>query len=106
MRAPLVALGILWVFVALLPVLNIIPIGALMGERLLYLPSVGFCLAAGAGTALLLGVARSARPMVAGAVTVALLGLATKSLGRTADWRHPLTLYEAELREAPPDPLR
>ena len=102
-RAPLVALGILWVFVALLPVLNIIPIGALMGERLLYLPSVGFCLAAGAGTALLLGVARSARPMVAGAVTVAVLALAAKSLVRNADWRNPLTLYEAELTKAPSD---
>ena len=29
----LVAVGILWVFVALLPVLNIIPIGVLMAER-------------------------------------------------------------------------
>jgi Tfp pilus assembly protein PilF len=102
-RVPHVGLGILWVFVALLPVLNIIPIGALMGERLLYLPSVGFCLAVGAGVALLLGVARSARPVVAVGVTVVVLGLAGKSVVRNADWRNAGTLYEAELKKTPTD---
>jgi protein O-mannosyl-transferase len=102
-RAPLVGLGILWVFIALLPVLNIIPIGALMGERLLYLPSVGFCLAAGAGAALLLEAARSARPVVAAGLAVVGLVLAAKSLVRNAEWRNALTLYEVEVRKTPTD---
>ena len=43
-RAPLASLGLLFIFVALLPVLQIVPLGVLLAERLLYLPSAGFCL--------------------------------------------------------------
>src|SRR3989339_290814 len=41
---PIIALSILWFFIFLLPVSNIIPIGDFMAERFLYLPSFGFCL--------------------------------------------------------------
>lgn len=34
---------ILWFFITLLPMLNIIPIANIMAERYLYLPSIGFC---------------------------------------------------------------
>jgi len=53
-RAPLEGAGIVWTFVALTPVLHFIPVGVLLAERLLYLPSAGFCLAAGAALARLL----------------------------------------------------
>lgn len=36
----------LWFFITLLPVLGIIPIGNIMAERYLYLPIIGFCIAA------------------------------------------------------------
>ena len=39
---PTITYGIFWIFVALMPVSNIIPIGAILAERFLYLPSVGF----------------------------------------------------------------
>jgi len=39
--------AILWVFITLIPVMNLIPIGNIMAERYLYLPSFGFCLFAG-----------------------------------------------------------
>jgi tetratricopeptide (TPR) repeat protein len=42
------AFGIAWFFLFLLPVANIIPIGELIAERFLYLPSVGFCILVGA----------------------------------------------------------
>ncbi|MBN1384864.1 MAG: tetratricopeptide repeat protein [Elusimicrobia bacterium] len=45
---PIVTFSLLWFFVFLLPVSNIIPIGDLMAERFLYLPTFGFCLFAGA----------------------------------------------------------
>ncbi|HAX62211.1 MAG TPA: hypothetical protein DCX95_06650 [Elusimicrobia bacterium] len=35
--------SILWFFITILPVSNIIPIGGFIGERFLYLPSIGFC---------------------------------------------------------------
>jgi tetratricopeptide (TPR) repeat protein len=40
-QAPLIALGIGWFYVALLPNSNLLPAGTLMAERYLYLPSVG-----------------------------------------------------------------
>ena len=36
-----------WFFIALLPVMNIIPIGKIMAERYLYIPVMGFCVAKG-----------------------------------------------------------
>jgi len=48
-REPAISAGLLIYMCALLPASNLIlPTGILMAERLLYLPSVGFCLAAGA----------------------------------------------------------
>ena len=47
-RAPVVAFGLLWCAVALLPVSNVIvPTGVLLAERTLFLPSVGFMIALG-----------------------------------------------------------
>lgn len=37
------AFFILWTFITLSPVMNLLPIGAIMAERYLYLPSLGFC---------------------------------------------------------------
>ena len=44
-RMPLMAYSGLWVFVSLIPVLNIFGVGRnVFTERYLYLPSIGFCL--------------------------------------------------------------
>jgi len=42
-----ITFSILWIFITLIPVMNIIAIGNIMAERYLYLPSFGFCLFAG-----------------------------------------------------------
>lgn len=44
---PVFTFSILWFFVFLFPVSNIIPIGDFIAERFLYIPSFGFCLFAG-----------------------------------------------------------
>lgn len=104
-RAPMLATGILWVFSALLPVLNILPIGTLMAERFLYLPSVGFCLAAGAGAVFVAGrlppAPRPGRVAWLATVAVALLALGARTWVRNGDWRNALTLWQAEVRKAP-----
>ena len=54
-RRPALALGILWYGVAVLPTANLfILVGTIFGERLLFLPSVAFCLLAGMAGAWLL----------------------------------------------------
>lgn len=106
-RAPLRALAILWVFAGLLPVLNVVPIGALMAERFLYLPSVGFCVWAGQLPSALSARLRAdgARRAVVATGALAIALLAARSLARAAEWRTPTALYQAELRHAPLDPV-
>ena len=97
-RFPLPAAGVLWTFGALLPVLHLFPIGVLMAERLTYLPSAGFCIAAAA----LIGSVRRTPVVVAGVFAlVAVLGI--RSTVRAADWRSDLALWESEIDKAPRD---
>jgi hypothetical protein len=105
-RAPVIGVGVLWIFIALLPVLNIIPVGTLMAERLLYLPSVGFCIAAAAAIGLAFDRIREQRKptwLVGSAVLMVLLAFAAKTWTRNVDWRDALTLWQAELRKEPQD---
>lgn len=106
-RAPLFSLAVLWTFAALLPVVNVVPIGVLMAERLLYLPSVAPCIWAGQLAPAAAGRARSrgARRALAWAAALLLLALAGRTLARNAEWRTPRSLWAAELRAAPRDPV-
>jgi Flp pilus assembly protein TadD len=115
--APLASAGIVWVFAALLPVLQLVPIGVLMAERLLYLPSVGACLAAAAALARAIPnpaapgdpavpAASPRRGAAAALVVLALVpALAVRGAVRAHDWRSDLALFEAELPKAPEDPV-
>jgi hypothetical protein len=112
-RAPLEGAGVLWTFAALLPVLNLVPVGVLLAERLLYLPSAGFCLAAGVALARLApaeaGAAAAppaappaARPRAVAAAAAAILALlAARTVARTLDWRSEVAFWESELEKAP-----
>jgi tetratricopeptide (TPR) repeat protein len=109
-RAPLAAIGLLWSFVALTPVLNVLPVGVLMAERFLYLGSVGFCLWVGGWpSALAARAARAggdwpARARWLPAAGLAVLALLVVRTGlRNAEWHDPVSLYTAELRHAPRD---
>jgi tetratricopeptide (TPR) repeat protein len=97
-RYPLPSAGVLWSFAALLPVLHVFPIGVLMAERLLYLPSAGFCIAAGAA----IGSIRRT-PVVAAAVLALVVLLGIRSTVRAAEWRSDLALWESEISKAPLD---
>ena len=109
--APPVGIGVIWIFVALLPVLQIIPVGVLLAERLLYLPSVGFSLAAGwALAALLPGPAppvaaprppRRLRMARSIAVVAVLAALGARTVVRTRDWISDLAFWDSELAKAP-----
>jgi protein O-mannosyl-transferase len=120
-RAPLVAVGLLWTLLGLLPVMHLVPVGVLLAERLLYLPSVGFCLAAAsvlgalgpapaaAGADAAPARATASRGARRGAVAAAGVGLAVagllaaRTVVRTLDWRSNVALWESELEKAPRD---
>ena len=111
-RAPLAGIGVIWIFVALLPVLQIVPVGVLLAERLLYLPSVGYCLAAASALAAVLprpGPAKRSPPgrgrqaLRAGAVAAVLLALFARTVVRTFDFASEPSFWESELAKAPQD---
>ncbi len=116
-RAPATAFALSFVGVALAPVANLlIPIGTIMAERLLYLPSAGFCVLAAAAIARVTALLPSAvaapppvrsaswRPRVVAARCVAgliLVALSVRSVARLRDWRDDYTIFAAALRVAP-----
>jgi Tfp pilus assembly protein PilF len=87
-RLPPLFFGISWTLLAIAPVANIIlPIGTIMGERLLYLPAMGFCI----GTATLLKSLSGRRAIFITSLLVALL--AARTVRRGADWQDNYTLF-------------
>lgn len=43
-KKPVILFAILWFFISMLPVMNILPLANIMADRYLYLPILGFCL--------------------------------------------------------------
>jgi Flp pilus assembly protein TadD len=93
-RAPWLAFGILWFFVALLPVAQVVRIGAVMADRYLYVPSAGAAAALAAGV---LALPRWRVPL--GAALLACMAALT--VGREAAWRSDLTMNRDVLRSYP-----
>jgi len=93
-RQPWFCFGLIWALLALAPVANILlPIGTIMAERLLYLPTMGFCI----GLAILLEkMPRSSLVLFA---FIVLLSLRTAL--RVADWQDSYTLFSSTTQAYP-----
>ncbi|HEX4601009.1 MAG TPA: hypothetical protein VH116_06435 [Gemmatimonadales bacterium] len=89
------AYGLGWIGIALLPVANLLfPVGILIAERTLYLPSVGLALAAGAAL-VRLPPARLV-PIVGILVTAG----AIRTAQRVPVWRNSISVVESELEDS------
>lgn len=89
---------ICWFFITILPVSNIVPLKALMAERFLYIPSIGFCV-------LLAMALRKRKKMIAMAAAVSIViiyGLLT--MIRNEDWRDPVLLAKSIIKVSPQNP--
>jgi tetratricopeptide (TPR) repeat protein len=107
-RIPLLAFATLWVFLTLLPVLDIYAVGRnVLAERYLVLPSVGFCLLLALLAAELLQriPARLRSPVGAAALflVASLSVLATRA--RNPDWQDDATLFAKTLETSPNAPF-
>ena len=96
----MITFGVLWFFVALVPVAQIVPHHELMAEHFLYLPSVGFALVV---AVLLDGWIASgfARPVAYAAIGVLLVLLGARTALRNLDWRDDVTLWAATVQTVP-----
>ena len=108
---PLYSWGVLVFLGTLLPTANLLfPIGSIMAQRFLYLPSVGFCLV------IALGLATVSRALAAwridgervlpGGISVALpiavvAALVVRTHARNADWRDELAFWSSAAAASP-----
>lgn len=97
-RSRRVSFFICWFFITILPVSNIVPLRALMAERFLYIPSIGFCV-------LLAIFLRRQTKAIAMAAAVAITVIyAVFTMARNEDWRDPVLLAKSVIRVSPQNP--
>jgi hypothetical protein len=93
---------LLWVPIALLPVSNFVfPIGVLLAERTLYLPSFAVALAVALAVPAARGLAPSARRALVAVGVAAGLLLGARTLVRIPEWRSTDAVFVALLRDRP-----
>ena len=93
--------GLAWFAVNYLPAANLVPIpSAAMAERFLYLPAVGLWLIA-ADQAIRLWERGGRKRWVAALMALAVVGLASRTVRRNADWRDDVALFESSLAVNP-----
>jgi hypothetical protein len=100
---PVVAFGIAWSAIALLPVSNIlIPTGVVLAERTLYLASAGFSLSLVAfAAALAPGLPRVGRRVLYSAACLLVVLGVVRSATRQGDWRNHYHFWEVTARDVP-----
>ncbi len=87
-----------WFFAALLPVSGIYPLANFIAERYLYLPSMGWCGAAGIAAASVVRLSGKKRKRTAFAVAGVLLVFIFYNNGRNRIWSDEQLFYEAMIR--------
>ncbi len=98
-RAPVLALAAMLVAVPLALTANILfPIGTIKAERLLYLPSFGWCLACGW---LIAQSSHRGHDWWLVVVTLLVVGYAGRTWVRNRDWQNNLTLFAATVQTSP-----
>ncbi len=102
-RLPLIAFGIWWFFITLLPVYNIIPLFNPIAERYLYIPLFGFCLVIAALMSLVTKRMNSTTAAIVTMLLVFIIGIfyATVTIHRNRDWRDGYSLWSQTLATSP-----
>jgi len=107
---PLFSFGVFFFFGMMLPTANIVkPIGSIMAERFLYLPSIGFCLVAalalrplGEKLVAVLTMPIQWRPWAGlGLPFALLLALGVRTYARNYDWSTEFALWHSAVAAAP-----
>lgn len=104
-RLPVAAFGVLVFFVAISPVSNILIVtGLLIAERVLYLPSVGFCFILGYGFAEFWRTRPAWRVPVLGSFLILCGLMGWRDVARNRDWANLNAFVNAQIRVNPRSP--
>lgn len=125
----LIAFSIIWFFISLIPVYDIVPIANIMAERYLYIPSMGFCMAISLvssgilrrpwfepkpwpllGVKPKMGRINHIKPDIAKTlalicVTPLIITYSILTINRNRDWRDDLTLWSKASIFSPDSPM-
>ena len=97
---------VLWFFAALVPVYNIVPFKAVMAERFLYLPLVGFAALFGIAFSRV-DVSSRLSSFMKGSLVFILISVlvmyGAMSIGRNIEWRDEISFYLQETIRSPQD---
>lgn len=102
--APQIAFGIAWFFASLIPVSNIVPLKAIINERFLYLPSIGFAVILAYPLLLRGRLPRRAVGAMLAALSATALCYGVLTFDRNRDWRDSLSLWTASVKDSPAGP--
>ena len=97
-KRPLIAAGLVWIWIALAPFCGLVPIYQGMAERFLYFASAGLALLV---VAVSFGVPRRARPIALCIVAFWIIWSVWRVQSRVHDWADSATLYQSSLRGSP-----
>ncbi len=89
----LIAFGVFWYLIALIPVSNLVPTSTKMADRYLFVPSVGAILALLAAATTYLGTSRRKQWAVCAALALVIIAYAGWSYSRTEVWCGKTTLW-------------
>ncbi|MEO5509971.1 MAG: hypothetical protein ABIS27_05020, partial [Longimicrobiales bacterium] len=98
------ALALLWVPIAMLPVSNLLfPIGTILAERTLYLPSFAIAIAVAAAVAFVDGeaIASRHRRTTLGFLTLVCVAFTARTIVRIPDWKSTQSIFRAQARTRP-----
>lgn len=95
----LVAFGIYWFFIALLPMSNIFRMSDPVAERYLYLPSIGICLVM--GYCLSKGFDKRSKHLFIIMIIISLLFYSALIIKRNTVWRDDFSLWSDAVKKAP-----
>uniref|UniRef100_A0A1I8NT25 dolichyl-phosphate-mannose--protein mannosyltransferase n=1 Tax=Stomoxys calcitrans TaxID=35570 RepID=A0A1I8NT25_STOCA len=110
-NASILLMALTFLTLPFLPATNLFfYVGFVVAERLLYLPSVGFCLLVGFGVSKLLERAHSLRSkkkrqIILASLSILLLVLSARTMRRNLDWRDEESLYRSAVQINPPKAL-
>ena len=108
-RSRLGSFAICWFFITILPVSNIIPLKALMAERYLYMPSIGFCIClalcvAKIGTININGIIDNGKALASLVAACIVIAYSAKTIARNEDWKNAATLTRSIIAVSPMNP--
>ena len=96
-------IGLSFIIFPYLPASNLFfPVGFVVAERILYLPSMGFCMMVGYGAWTLMRTSpKLVKPVLLLGLCIVLLTHSTKTLVRNRDWHSDMALFSSAIRDNP-----